>query len=992
MDGSGLQNRPDFIKPKQLLYRTAPAALQGIYRLMKTINLTIIYFFLTILCALSASAENTFPTDNAPKAGKAKRTFVLWGHVRDAFTKAPVKDVKITLMNGDSTVIDTCTALSNIRKGTSEGDAWYSFTLPATPQKVIIRASHPEYEDCFVDYEVSHVARNRYFDAPWHYMRRLSSSEKTDYDLTLDSLVVTGTRIKMTYRGDTLVYDAAAFKLPDGSMLDALVRQMPGAELDDKGVITINGRKVDYIMLNGKDFFKGQNKVMLDNLPYYTVKNVQVYERMTDKSRFMNKNIEQKEYVMNVNMKREYKNGWLGNTGEGIASDAKYMARIFASRFTDLSNFAVYANVNNINETSNPDNQGNWGSNSSFEGKVTYRTAGIMLRTNGKKNWHENILNIQGAWRDKSNHTSETSETDITTQGSYSSSELSSDRRTRTLSLSNTYRMKLPIWLESITSLEVSDNRDFNKQHSATFNSPSKDDMSMLNRLVSLTHAETRQTAFSERATLNKKLPWGDNMEMETRVNYTHRASDTNEDYRLDYAHSPSDHRQTFNQEPQRKLYLYGRGEYYINALNDWTWRFYSLYEYSRDDTPRRYYRLDRLPGWAEGSHPLECIPAGDSLSIVLSPDGSHTLKRNTGRLNYGFNIYLEKQTDSTYTWLRFHLPVYHTNERMTYQKAATDTCAHRTMMSLDGNINFTHKWNGKRNSISANLWHRTIMPDLSDMVVFDFCNPLAVILNNTTLRNAEQWSTSFAYRRSSSDGKRSFSGNTYFSYMTNQILQCIGYNAGNGGYTYQKTNGDYECTWNNYAQITGSTGRWTYDIGTYCNFSKGQTAELDTRHETSDFVLHDASSINIGPHVNFGYQHNSLAVDLRNYYYRGWVRYKDHSLQDKSTYTYSSTLTARYTIPLLKLQLSSSLEWNKSVSSLDNTPPLENWFWHASVSRSLLKGNRLILQVTAVDILHSVKTMAYVTSNDSRTFTRRNTERNGSYVMMSAAYNFYSK
>lgn len=83
---------------------------------MKTIYLTIIYFCLTILYALSASAEGMSPTDNSPEPRKAKRTFVLWGHIRDAFTKAPVKDVKITLMNNDSTVIGTCTTLSYIRK------------------------------------------------------------------------------------------------------------------------------------------------------------------------------------------------------------------------------------------------------------------------------------------------------------------------------------------------------------------------------------------------------------------------------------------------------------------------------------------------------------------------------------------------------------------------------------------------------------------------------------------------------------------------------------------------------------------------------------------------------------------------------------------------------------------------------------------------------------------------------------------------------------
>lgn len=68
----------------------------------------------------------------------------------------------------------------------------------------------------------------------------------------LGEVVVKGTRIKMAYKNDTIVYNASAFQLPDGSMLDALVRQMPGVELKDDGTILVNGEKVDFLTLNGR--------------------------------------------------------------------------------------------------------------------------------------------------------------------------------------------------------------------------------------------------------------------------------------------------------------------------------------------------------------------------------------------------------------------------------------------------------------------------------------------------------------------------------------------------------------------------------------------------------------------------------------------------------------------------------------------------------------------------------------------------------------------
>ena len=113
----------------------------------------------------------------------------------------------------------------------------------------------------------------------------------------LSEVTVTATRIKMFYRGDTIVYDATAFKLPDGSMLDDLIRQMPGVTLNDAGEIFVNGKKVDELLLGSRSFMRGNKKVLMENLPYYTVKNLKVYEKQSDRSAAMGFDVEPKRYV-----------------------------------------------------------------------------------------------------------------------------------------------------------------------------------------------------------------------------------------------------------------------------------------------------------------------------------------------------------------------------------------------------------------------------------------------------------------------------------------------------------------------------------------------------------------------------------------------------------------------------------------------------------------------------------------------------------------------
>ena len=98
-------------------------------------------------------------------------------------------------------------------------------------------------------------------------------------DIELNEVVVKATKVKMYYKGDTIVYDATAFKLPDGSMLDDLIHQMPGVTINDDGQIFVNGRMVEELQLGSRTFMRGNKKVLMENLPYFTVKDIKVYGR-----------------------------------------------------------------------------------------------------------------------------------------------------------------------------------------------------------------------------------------------------------------------------------------------------------------------------------------------------------------------------------------------------------------------------------------------------------------------------------------------------------------------------------------------------------------------------------------------------------------------------------------------------------------------------------------------------------------------------------------
>lgn len=204
----------------------------------------------SLLISIPLSAQNT-------KGG------FIWGELYDLFTRESLIGAKVTLLTADSIAVDSITTRKDVCTNNVWG-AWY-FQVPKNMEKSILKFEYTGYETCYVSIPaLSFRGRNnmKRFDG---YARRLPRPRK------LGEVAVTATKVKFYMKKDTLVFNADVFQLSEGSMLEALIRQLPGTELKGDGRILVNGRQVESLLLNGEDFIKGNNRVMLDNLPSYMV-------------------------------------------------------------------------------------------------------------------------------------------------------------------------------------------------------------------------------------------------------------------------------------------------------------------------------------------------------------------------------------------------------------------------------------------------------------------------------------------------------------------------------------------------------------------------------------------------------------------------------------------------------------------------------------------------------------------------------------------------
>ena len=208
---------------------------------------------------------------------------------------------------------------------------------------------------------------------------------------------VTAQLAQVEMHEDTFVYNADAFRLPEGSPLEELIRKLPGAEVDDDGTVKINGKTVSKIMVGGKEFFNNDTKMALKNIPTKMVQKVKSYDRQSDYTRITGIDDGEEETVLDLTVKKGMKEGWLINTDLGYGSEDRYTAKLNVSRYTDHMQFTLIGSRNNINDNSFPGGGGRGWGGGGGQGITTSDMYGLNLAwDNGKKEGDAGYLELGG--------------------------------------------------------------------------------------------------------------------------------------------------------------------------------------------------------------------------------------------------------------------------------------------------------------------------------------------------------------------------------------------------------------------------------------------------------------------------------------------------------------------------------------------------------------------------------------------------------------------
>ena len=308
-------------------------------------------------------------------SGSYAQTSVLKGNVIEHSSSKPLSGAAVALLSPED---------SSIVTGTASGPDGKFSIAPKREGRYIIRVSYMGFKT---------IIRNLSVGSNTKIINLGTMAMKEDAKLLGEANIVAH-MAQVEMREDTVVYNADAFRMPEGSVLEELVKKLPGVEVDEDGTITHNGKIIKKILVDGKLFFGNNTRMSMKNIPTKIIKNIKAYERQSDYSRITGIDDGEEESVLDLTVKKGMKKGWRINMDAGYGTHNRYTAKANVMRIRDNSQIAALVSTNNANDRT-IGGGGRW--RRGAKGIASSQMAGVNIAwENGKRDYEAGLLKAGG--------------------------------------------------------------------------------------------------------------------------------------------------------------------------------------------------------------------------------------------------------------------------------------------------------------------------------------------------------------------------------------------------------------------------------------------------------------------------------------------------------------------------------------------------------------------------------------------------------------------
>ena len=894
----------------------------------------------------------------------------------------------------DSALVSASSAYNRkVRNGEEDITSNFTITIPSRQSDYLLEISATGYNKEFIKIIPSSYGRSvRKTELPI-----IMLSPKTR---ELEQLTVTSSRIKFFHHGDTVVFNADAFQLANGSMLDVLVSQLPGVELKSNGQILYNGKYIESLLLDGKHFFNGNNQLMLENIGAYAVKNIKIYDKSGDSSDFAGRDLgNDKQLVMDVKLKKEYATGLIINAEAGGGTHDRYLGRLFGMWFNSDTRFTVYANSNNLNDDRKPGRSDTWKPEDLKAGTGSSKTEGLDYSTDKKVAGWKASGNIQISHESLDDEMSIYRTNFLDAGDTYD--RTFRDNHSTNFRISTNHEL---YFRRKIFDLTIAPRFDYNNWHndaataSATFTTDKqgltfRDLMSDVDNSQSGYMTDLVNRYISEIQECSKTLSAGLSANSRIKISgtsdiirlgafgyYNNIHTDKFNRYKIDYAENPDMNQfldRYFKNRPDHNLRLGATAGYNHRLVEGLSLEFTYRYAHSNHVANSTLYNLHELA--ADKENKIGQLPSMAEYTTTIDRSNSFESSYHNNDHTISPLIIFEKGPWSG----QVNVPVTISGRTLDYRRGNIDAHVRRNTGLVNIENTFV-QWTAsdRTKKIEFNYNMTSEAPDLINLVdMTDNVDPLNIYLGNRSLRNSHLHNTRLGLELINP-------GNRLMQFIT--IRYSLLDNALSKGYIYDSTTGVRRY------RTYNVNGNWDANGSYGVGLQFGKTKQFTFQSLTTASIINSVDLVG----ENDGEPSRSTVVTkgineiLKISYSLGKhsvgfnadVTYRNYSdIVRMNTWTYQYGVNALISLSS-SLQLSS--DFNIFTRSGYNNKKMNttDLIWNARLSYSLLKG-QLQLMLDGFDMLHNLSNVTYDVNAQARTETYINVLPR--YFMLHVQYRF---
>ena len=827
--------------------------------------------------------------------------------------------------------------------------------------------------------------------------------------IMLKGAVVTAMAQKVTLKEDTFVYNSAAYRTPEGSVVEELVKRLPGAEVSDDGTIKINGKEVKKILVDGKEFMTGDTKTALKNLPTSIIDKIKAYDEKSDLSKVTGIDDGEEQTVLDFNVKKGMNKGLMSNIDLGIGNKDRYSARGMGGYFNSNNRFMLFGNANNTSDRG----FGGGGPGRGFGGGNGLNASKMLAANYNYEEKNKFKFNTSLRWNhsDGDVWSRRSSENFMGSSSSFSNSL--NQNFSRSDSWNGNIRLEwMPDTMTNILfrpSISWTTNDSRSMGLSASFNQDpyqyTEDPLSdegiekmdevdaVINRQKSVSLSYSKNNNIRGMLQLNRKLNnKGRNVTLRMDAKYTDKDSKS---ISLQNAHlylvqneaglDSTYQTNRYNLTPS-KDYSYSAQATYSEPLWKATFLQFSYkftYSYSKSD--RSTYDFSKYS--FDGINP-EYGAWGNYLGRLDGGLGDYRddkLSRYSEYRNYTHDIQVMMRFVRQKYNLNFGVMIQPQRSKFIqdYQGKYVDTV--RTVTNVSPTLDFRYRFS-KMSNLRVNYRGTTSQPSISQLLnIVDDSDPLNVSMGNPGLKPSFTQNFRLFYNNFVQNHNKGVMTYINFSTTSNSISNKVTYDETTGGRISRPEN--INGNWNVMGAFMfncsiDSAGVW--NINTDTNLGYNHYVSYLSLDKSQDSQKNTTQNTTWNERLSLSYRNDwlELSLDGTLAYNHAKNKLQPNSNLDTWQFSYgpSMTLTAPW-----GTSLNTSLSCSSRRGYSDASMNTDEFVWNAQLSQGFLKGKPLTVMLQFYDLLHQQSTFSRAISSVSRTDTEYNAIN--SYAMLHVVY-----